>query len=1171
MKISELHLLAYGPFTERVLDFSQTNFNLVFGPNEAGKSTALRAIDALLFGIPQRSADAFIHGYGKMRVGAKLMNAAGRTLEFARRKKLRKSLVTLDDEEKTLPDNSLEAFLKGMEQERFRRLYCIDHGEFRSGGELMRELKGLANESLVAASHGGGFTDVEAGIRTAAKSLWGTPSTTIKKLIKEHREAVDARKQSQVRVQQWKLLSDQRDAQLVRKKEIADQQTKLQTERGRLQRMIEALPLIGRWKSLTAQLDGHENVRVLPDSYSVDRRRDCGAELASTTQRKNALDEKLCVVENAISNAREMPEVLQHGEAIVELHQRIAVQRKLTADLVEMQQSRDGKIQRVQHWLSELGSEVKPEQAHELGIRMEIRAAIQALAHKEQSLRQKPVEIAGEQREQERQRKTTEARLVELDEGPDTRALAKAVREATRHLNAEPELVQLRTQLEQQRQNTERKLSRLPDWHGSLEDLARSKVPMRDSVSRFATQFAQATQKIETVVAQLEERKAELDQTRQEIAASQRASAVVTEEDLQRERSRRDHGWQLVKRTYFEERSDAAAVQEFAGANSLDAAYEKQVEAADNVADRLRREAKRVGELTKQLEKQNSLELTAQKLTDELKSARQAESDLQEEWKSLWSEGGVRNVRAPQEMIAWLERYDEIVELADASETDQQRIEQLEEKLERQREQLRCALKDFGGQTVAGSLSQLHEHAETVLEQQQSRQSEREQLTKDRKRTQETLTELEDQHDHATKDLEAWQSRWSAVMEEIGCDADVTAEQANARVDCLVQLASDHEEWRRLSSEVERSKEQIQKFADDAKAMTGRIAPELAERVPIEMVEQLNAKLVEARSLRQSAEELKRRRDELKTEIETLNGTSTELKSQLAQFLALAGVDSIENIDQVEALSRVAGQLNETEQQLSRMSGGLSLDEFQRQAEEENEDELRARVSQLDFELAELQKKRDEVGERIGEVETEMERINGNVASATADQQAMNCLTQIHRESRRYVCLKIAESILRQQVERYREENRDPLLSRASQYFAEMTCNEFHGVESDYDEAGNPILVGVRSTGDKLLTQQMSDGTLDPLFLSLRLSYLQEKLGQFEPMPLIVDDILIHLDDDRALATLKALADFARQTQVLVFTHQQRFRELAETHLSDVATIHELEKRTTLATAGRPR
>ena len=50
MKILSLDLLAWGPFTDRSLRFTagSEGLHVIYGPNEAGKSSALRALRALL-------------------------------------------------------------------------------------------------------------------------------------------------------------------------------------------------------------------------------------------------------------------------------------------------------------------------------------------------------------------------------------------------------------------------------------------------------------------------------------------------------------------------------------------------------------------------------------------------------------------------------------------------------------------------------------------------------------------------------------------------------------------------------------------------------------------------------------------------------------------------------------------------------------------------------------------------------------------------------------------------------------------------------------------------------------------------------------------------------------------------------------------------------------------
>lgn len=102
------------------------------------------------------------------------------------------------------------------------------------------------------------------------------------------------------------------------------------------------------------------------------------------------------------------------------------------------------------------------------------------------------------------------------------------------------------------------------------------------------------------------------------------------------------------------------------------------------------------------------------------------------------------------------------------------------------------------------------------------------------------------------------------------------------------------------------------------------------------------------------------------------------------------------------------------------------------------------------------------------------------------------------------------------------------------------------GLTTDLNEKDEPILLGVRPAGQRIRIEAMSDGTRDQLYLSLRLASLEKYLEASEPMPFIVDDILVNFDDQRATATLGALAELSKKIQVLFFTHHRRLVELAQ-------------------------
>ena len=99
-----------------------------------------------------------------------------------------------------------------------------------------------------------------------------------------------------------------------------------------------------------------------------------------------------------------------------------------------------------------------------------------------------------------------------------------------------------------------------------------------------------------------------------------------------------------------------------------------------------------------------------------------------------------------------------------------------------------------------------------------------------------------------------------------------------------------------------------------------------------------------------------------------------------------------------------------------------------------------------------------------------------------------------------------------------------------------------------FDESDAPILVGFRPGFDEseVRVEGMSDGTCDQLFLSLRLASLERYMEQNEPMPFIIDDILVNFDDDRSEASLKVLAEISKKTQIIFFTHHRHLIDMAE-------------------------
>jgi len=159
--------------------------------------------------------------------------------------------------------------------------------------------------------------------------------------------------------------------------------------------------------------------------------------------------------------------------------------------------------------------------------------------------------------------------------------------------------------------------------------------------------------------------------------------------------------------------------------------------------------------------------------------------------------------------------------------------------------------------------------------------------------------------------------------------------------------------------------------------------------------------------------------------------------------------------------------------------------------------------------------------------------------------------------------------VLKEAVQRYQEQNEAPVLQLAGDYFRRLTVGSFVKLVADFSEQGEKVLMGDRGDGSNLVPLAgMSDGTCDQLYLSLRLAGLEHFLQSHEPVPFIVDDILIGFDDRRSAAALQILAELAGKTQVIFFTHHEHLLQLAETHLpAGEFFIHRLPGRPTVECA----
>jgi uncharacterized protein YhaN len=118
------------------------------------------------------------------------------------------------------------------------------------------------------------------------------------------------------------------------------------------------------------------------------------------------------------------------------------------------------------------------------------------------------------------------------------------------------------------------------------------------------------------------------------------------------------------------------------------------------------------------------------------------------------------------------------------------------------------------------------------------------------------------------------------------------------------------------------------------------------------------------------------------------------------------------------------------------------------------------------------------------------------------------------------------------------------VLEEASEAFARVTAGAYERILQDEDREN---LIVLDRYAQHRRPEELSRGTAEQLYLCLRLGLASEFARRSVALPLIMDDVLVNFDPQRARGVAEELARFSRQHQVLIFTcHPETAQLFAE-------------------------
>ncbi len=411
----------------------------------------------------------------------------------------------------------------------------------------------------------------------------------------------------------------------------------------------------------------------------------------------------------------------------------------------------------------------------------------------------------------------------------------------------------------------------------------------------------------------------------------------------------------------------------------------------------------------------------------------------------------------------------------------------------------------------------------------------------------------------AEKHLEHMRNLWSKRLEELNMEDSVSPTMLRNALEsmerCLIveqEIASAEEEKIRLENECEA-------LITPLKSILSSLNKELPLGGNADIPHQedwlstLDALLFDAQ-LTHDNEKLKDQYNQQlasqEQELHEVNTALNDAKDTEQKLLNQAGTN---NVEEFLRLAKVRTESHEILQRKADLEDALRL-----AAGENNFEDFLKSFTQTDQHERELfiksmQENLDAFNHEEQEKSTELAVINAELNSLTTEddlarlrQEESDLQESIKNASQNWASFALARQLILQAKQRFESERQPQVIRMASEIFANITGGRWQGITAQLEENSLQVFPPHGAPTSPL---NLSRGTQEQLYLALRLAYIRNHAEHATALPVIMDDILVNFDQDRAMQTAKAMLNLNQgknKHQLLFFTCHPHIAEMLQ-------------------------
>jgi uncharacterized protein YhaN len=1155
MKLLELEIENFGVFRETKHAFDRV-FQLIAGPNEAGKSTLLQLIRETFFGFPHQSPYDFDRRSGDMAATASLELRDGRRLRF-RRRKGRKDTVAGEFAKKGKPikDRELAEMLGNASAELYKNVFGFSLAELAIGGDILKQ------PELKDALFGGGLGSLgslnstrEAMAKEAAALFKPSGSKPVinQRLaaIKKSKKAVAEATVQPRDYEKQKLAAEELKAAV---KTIRQERDSLLKRQLHLKRLEEALPLWQDLQTAHEELDGIAAPEGLPadawEQFTAARvsRRKLADEIAEATAERDEAAE-------ALKALQQQPEILVAQGQIKTLERKIGMIQQCFRDIPQCRQESEIAKRQVEAAVKHLHPDWDLTHIDRFQTGLAQRHRIDEMQHELEEIEDEQATLATQRSDVEQQFEDQQAELDQLTTVPVNPDLEKLVDRAAVYQNEVEAAENKAAEIDELQGEVARLKKGLCDpLDVELDDPTALPVPLEDTVVKFRDDLADIDQELRDAARREQESADELAEKERELGELAAAASVPDREELSARRTRRDAGWQLIRRRFVEdEKVEDAEVETWldGAGNSLPDAYENEVGAADKIADERQQKAETVAQREQLLSAIKSQQAKQAGLHGRRTALTEKQQQCIDQWHAAWKNAGFTPL-SPEEMLGWLRRHGEFVGKSSQLDKQQTALAQLQHRVAAFERQLAA---EVGEETdIAAQLIVARQRVEAA----RKTAANVERLQTDIQKCAGRLEKLQQQAQTAANRRADWEQRWRVLLADFGFPANWSVKSAKEILQGLADARKDLAAAEELDKRVADMQTEVDRYEAEVAPLVEKVAADLAELPSDEAVTQLAAQLESARQSQQQFDSLSQQCESANKRLTRYQEQQQILDNAVEKLFAAAQVETAEQFEAVAQTARRERELKEQkagcEEQIRRIARDEDADAFAEMLAETTADDLALERKNLAEELAAVEEKYQTAVGDEREKKVQLESLDRTGEAAALQLELESTRAELAAAVDRYVPLVLADALIDHAVKEFERKHQPAMLQDIAKLLAQMTLGRYTGMRRRLGEE-NALVLDL-ADGSSKTPNELSTGTREQLYLAMRLAYVRHYCQQSEPLPLVMDDVLVNFDDERARCTLQALIDFSAEHQILFLTCHQGMVEMVAELLPDAKPL----------------